>query len=508
MPLTWLGGTTSNMEWLTIPQTFNNADNLNNGYDKVIISSDARKIYVSKTDGVAGNTGLSEQTPILTAAEAFNVARDGFPDVIYFDSRDDWTSDDFSNIKSGRSLHESSTLTSYGSGRALLPTVGGVGGGFDYIRFKQLHFYSLLSDPTYVQNQIDTDINYDPQTATQGNGFVGDNEGLVFEDNLFEGVEMNVVGDTGNPAKNFKVKRNIFTGTFVGDSNLQTNTVRPTNMYLDAIDGILNIENVFDYGGWDPDIGGQLGGTGTFVGAARAKTNHNNYLQFTNNGTRTFTKGNVFGRGASNGIQQRCGGVFEDNFAGRCAIGMFMSDGRTNELTYPFGGPTLIAEITNNVISEGSSMANGMGWETADSTAAVWGLDMSDRIFSIAVVQSMVVTLRDPNDTNEPFFRSFSSFTQEGNFIPTNFAEYHWNTLTQGDGEGYTDPTNGTLGAYYQKLVTDGDLTGSEPGDDNFDKLMGVLKERDKDTWNDKFSASAVNDFIRPKYNIPKYVRA
>jgi hypothetical protein len=279
----------------------------------------------------------------------------------------------------------------------------------------------------------------------------------------------------------------------VADTNVSA-AINPSNLYVSIVTGLLLEENVFDYGGWHPTVGGQLGGTGTFYGAAANKFDHNVYLQGNSDGNKIVTRGNVFSRGASHGIQQRPGGYMLDNHAVGNAIGIFCS-----------GDPAVlnISEVHNNVVQLGYSMAKGVGWETATTTSAVWGIEIGPNVRSMTNMQSTVIALRHPDDT-EVFARSYDALSGDDEVSDVNTVLYHWNALDQGDGLGLTDPTR-TIGTYYQKLVTDGDLTGLEPGTDDMDKMLGVMKSRKAGEWNSKFSAYTLNDYIRVGYDVPKF---
>jgi len=163
----------------------------------------------------------------------------------------------------------------------------------------------------------------------------GDNRNILFEDNVFN-----------------------FSNVLVKGSSIDGGN-RIANVYADGVDGLNFTENVFDYGGWNPDV--PTAGPNLF--------SHNLYIQ-SNVGKDVVFRNNVVTRGASNGIQMRSGGLAEDNFFGRNAISLFVG----------YANPTLSNRsiLRRNVVMEGETMSRGSNSCGNVCSPAVWGIDVAD----------------------------------------------------------------------------------------------------------------------------------
>lgn len=110
-------------------------------------------------------------------------------------------------------------------------------------------------------------------------------------------------------------------------------------LYISGTDGVTVLDSVFDANGYKAGI------------APATIYNHNVYLHGSN--TNVVTRGNVFARGGSHGLQQRSGGLSEGNFFYRNPIGQ--SFGLVNgSKVYP-GGVT--GTIRGNVYVGGGDIA-------------------------------------------------------------------------------------------------------------------------------------------------------
>ena len=189
-----------------------------------------------------------------------------------------------------------------------------------------------------------------------------------------------------------------------------------------------------------------------------------------------------------------------------------------SDLAAPFATGTPVIAI-NNVVSEGESQLKGDNAcfnndATNLCTNAVRGVEQVLQGDAVYRMEQNIVSTRSPDEATLPNPNvSWGGFAYgalgyhvkggEPDPGPPTIVDnelYHWDSLTQGDGDGHTERT---LGDYYQYLVTQGDLTGSEPGANDFDRFMGVARTRGRGEWPAYMAADAINDYIRVGYSVP-----
>src|SRR5690606_8062288 len=112
----------------------------------------------------------------------------------------------------------------------------------------------------------------------------------------------------------------------------------------------------------------------TIPGAGANMFNHNLYIQYSTDGNRLIVRNNIITRASSHGVHGRPGGLFENNFFARNAVGLQMG----------YNGHPLAAGVKaqaiGNVITEGQSMIKGIDACTGTNlcTPAVWGLIINE----------------------------------------------------------------------------------------------------------------------------------
>lgn len=488
--ITWAGITTSNLEFVNTIQSFNNIDEDNNGFYKVIKSNGALEFFVS-VDGDDLNDGLTPLTAFKTAAKAEEMARDGFADIIRFRCGEDFTVDGttvFNDMKSGKSLNEPRVISTYDDHLGVRPVI-------DVISFNQTsdvkRFISVIG------------VQYPEGGSGSRVTMIADTDGIHFEDCVFSRVEF-----TMQNGKNFSYIRNIGYGAY-HDGTSTSSDSRPSQLFVNNTDGLNIVGNVFDQGGWSPDV----------FGAGANLYNHNVYLQTDVNGFRLSFVNNISTRASAHSAQLRSGGIANYNFAGRCAVGMTLGYATTAMLDgvpcYDF----------NSVSSEGYSMMKGAEQDPQNPdglvactvgglcTGALWGSWISLH-GNADYKQYSCVSSKLADDDNLSFptglIRIKRSFYVSDDFgIPDsaldvqNIAAYHWVTPTEGDDDGYTDPDR-TLGTYYQFLLSQG-LTPAA-GDDDFDSFMNIAKSRLRGQWDERVSAKEIVKYIQAGYDVPEYI--
>lgn len=448
------------------------------GFTIIKPSADSKLIYVSSSAGSDANTCLTEAAPCKTVAAGLDKMRSGYPDHLYLKRGDSWRGERLVNLHSGRSASEPAVISYYGTSGARpklensSPSIHIFKGKMSNFHFIGLEFSSYQLDPAHPNFSGDGEANI---------VLLGGNQNLVFEDNKFSFVEMILQNwETGNPA-NITLRRNIWTGAYYHKSSYDRND-RPSNLYADGVDGLLIEENVFDYGGWNPDV----------VGAAANMYNHNMYIQHTTVGNKLVVKNNIVTRASSHGIHGRPGGLFENNFFARNTVSLQMG---YNGHPLPAGTK---AQAINNVITEGTSMVKGKDACKGVNlcTSAVWGLII-----------------------NEP---GAGIFTVKGNLLHSGYQDDNlWSTLYKGlNRVGITELTGSSYsysnnilwkwkgdadvasGSYPAPGRTLADYNKSLGGAQSFDEFMNKVKNRPVGSWDKRYTAESINSYIRAGFGL------
>jgi len=472
-----------------------------NGFTPIVPSEDSLIIYVSSTDGDDSNDCLNPESPCETTAAGARKMREGYPDHMYLKRGDVWRQDGLSGIPSGRSIDEPAVVAFYGEsgprprlenysvsilGRRRYMTEddpqwqGGDGGRkifLSYVHIIGLEFYNYRLDPNHPE--------FTGGNASATINMIDDYDYILFEDNKFNFAKVNAHKFGGFEQTYLTFRRNIWNGYYVNTSSY-TQDPRPSNIYA-GVDGLQMIENVVDHGGWHP----------TVKGAGANMYNHNIYLQGGNDGKDIVLRGNIITRGSSHGAQMRSGGVAENNFFGRNAISLLIG------YKDPVMFDGVAAHAINNVVSEGHSMIKGhdaCNYNNACSRALM-GIDLSlsggnadwqahDNIISKLAADDNA--WRDMWDARheatweERYQLSITSLTEDDAIYSTDNIIWKWN-LSPGEPEhSYPDPER-TLADYNAHLG----------GARSFDAFMQVVLNRPLQTWDERYSAYAINDFIR-----------
>lgn len=469
------------------------------GFTQIAPSVDTRVIYVSSSHGSDANDGLSETTPKATLEAGFDLMRERYPDHLLLKRGNTWRAPSTKFywwdrlLKSGRSKTEPAVLGFYG-GAGDRPRIEKKGGAIhrgDKYSLHNFHFIGLefaayaheVGHPEFTGNHSDG----------TGFDFVGGSENVLVEDCKFTHSEIAIqpydVGGDGavDNTKTFKLRRNIFTGAYANTSS-KTLKQRPSNIFIAGTEGFFAEENVFDSGGWNKDV----------KGASSNQFNHNVYLQYEQDGNQITFLNNIITRGSSLGIHGRPGGLYEDNFFARNAIGLQM--GYKGKPLPP--GRKAIAR--NNVISEGETMIRqSSGCLTKGlCTGAVWGLnteeygsgyfELDSNIVSGVREEAGVWQERGTTVWASAFGRNTYQQPGDPGRVEQNVAkfdtniEWDWSfTPARGTG-GYVDPGR-VLSDYNESLG----------GANDFDEFMNIVLDRPLQTWYPAHEAQAINAYIR-----------
>ncbi len=447
------------------------------GFTVIKPSSDSKLIYVSSSVGSDANTCLSEAAPCKTIAAGLEKMRNGYPDHLYLKRGDVWRGERMINLHpSGRSASEPAVMTYYGASGAR-PKIENGGSTLHIMKgklmnfsFVGLEFSAYKMDPKH------------PEFTGEGHANVvllGGNENILFEDNLFNYTEVIMQEwETGNP-KNITLRRNIWTGAYSIKSSTERNE-RPSNLYAAGVKGLLIEENVFDYGGWNPVV----------PGAGANMFNHNLYIQSSTEGNGLVIRNNIVTRGSSHGIHGRPGGLFENNFFARNAVSLQMG----------YNGKPLAAGVKaqaiGNVITEGQSMIKGLGACTGTNlcTPAVWGLIINEPgQGQFSLKNNIVHTLYDGDSDWNRLYKSLAKISIS-QYTGAQFA-YESNIAWQW---GASDDANKKFSAPGRTLA---DYNKSLGGEKSFDEFMNKVKSRPLGDWDVRYTASAINQYVRQGFN-------
>lgn len=442
------------------------------GFTVIKPSADSKLIYVSSSLGSDANTCLSEAAPCKSVAAGLEKMRNGYPDHLYLKRGDVWREERLVNLHSGRSAAEPAVISYYGASGARpklensSPALHIFKGSMSNFSFVGIEFSAYKLDPKHSEFTGDGYANI---------VLLGGNQNILFEDNKFSFAEMILQNwETGSP-KNITLRRNIFTGAYSSKSSYERNK-RPSNLFADGVDGLLIEENVFDQGGWNPDV----------KGAGANMFNHNMYIQHNTNGNKLVIRNNIVTRASSHGIHGRPGGLFENNFFARNTVSLQMGYNG-----YPLKSGAK-AQALNNVITEGTSMVKGKDACQGVNlcTSAMWGLIINEPGSGVFSVKDNILHSTFAGDTDwSSIYKSLnkvditqlsgSNFSYDNNLV--------WRWKSDSDAVGSYPAPGRTLADYNQSIG----------GSKDFDQFMNVVKSRQVGHWDKKYTASAINDYIR-----------
>lgn len=439
-------------------------------------SADSRLIYVSDTgnDGTAVVTDIAAQTdafdpqgtvlPYLTLSAAYAQTREGFPDWVLFKRGDSWTSQSFILTKSGRSITERALITYYGTSgdRPVFQT--GTSRGLtafsthDNYVLHGLDFYAHTRDPNSP----------DYVAGTAGNSgvlMIGGGANVTIDDCIARFYIGNVIIQSfgGLTYSNLTIRRSIILDSYryIGSHN--------QGMYLEAINGILVEDNVFDHNGWNED---DILGEPTLF-------NHNLYMQFNSFGD-IIVRNNIFTRASSHGIQARSGGEISDNLFIQNSISLLLGSNQNAGFT------PLIGQAFDNVILDGKLMDPDDIYTTV--TTAVTGLDVDSSVTieadEVSFTNNIVANVRDTEGATLTGIRDVTNVDYTDNVV------FDWNPSEDMTDVSWTHPEAGI-----EEYMT---FIGETP---TFDAFLTEIRGRDVLDWPTNFEASTVNDYFRAGFD-------
>jgi len=394
-------------------------------------SSDSRIVYVSSS----GNDGTAQYylpsdpaigsdpynpvgpiNPYQTIAAAMLEMREFYPDWMLL-NRGDTLYESLSNnlqLQSGQSATEVKLFSAYGTGeRPLLKT--GVNRGFglshtgsflafttDNIAIAHIDFHAHTRDPN------------SPDFTTTAGGAQGGSNGFRIVKSgsniLIEGCNFSyyinnsvqVSPGATNRLVNFKLRRNVIDHNY---RNISGNA-HCQGIFTGAnVDSMLIEDNIFWHNGWSEDS--IISSTGN--GAPATIFNRNAYL---NRGEDDLVvKGNIFTESASEGVQQRSGGLSEDNLCLKNSRGILFGQWQALWPSEAAGGT-----VRNNVCLDAQDIDNlprggGIRFEQVDGvlmynniiahqrsgTGNIRGIGLADNFLNVTIENNIVYNWSRPN---------------------------------------------------------------------------------------------------------------
>jgi hypothetical protein len=328
----------------------------------------ARVVYVSSSVGNDSNDGLSEKRPVRTLTRGYELVRDGQPDQMLLRSGDVWKKPIEDWKKSANSTTQYMVIGAYGTGPRPRIDSGEASG-----------FSSLSGEPRRGLAIVGIEF------ASNGRG-VSESAGIEFIENwghvLIEDCFVSryrdniaVVPLKGlNRIKDVQIRRSVMVESY------HTGTGHSQGVFLGNCDNWLIEECVLDRNAYNRDT--------IFC--------HNIYVH-ESCGPGTF-RGNISARACSHGIQQRPGGIAENNLMLRNAIGILLGRSATS--------PTEANVVRYNVVQDGKDInpheTRAQGLEISD----VWRVRVernliahqltgTGNIDAIAFTRSLNATVRD-----------------------------------------------------------------------------------------------------------------
>jgi hypothetical protein len=460
-----------------------------NGWTVLVPTSGVSVVtYVSSSTGFDSNDGLTPETPKETIAAAMALTRNAQPDWICLKRGDTFAlTGDLRFGKIGLSEDEKFVWTSYGSGERPIITGGKLWYGegvksYDHIAFTNIHFYEPRNDPDSLE-YIPTGM------ARYGIQILG----VAADDALFENCKFSycntglmIQGNETQKMDNITVRRNIFY------------RCRAFGCLFNYADYGLFEENIFDQNGW----------------LIRTVKLHNLY---TKDAKHCTIRNNVFSRGGATGVKHASDNedeasdfIIDDNCFWRCWLGLGHSAGPTYDSLSRFSHQR--GEVTNNTFAK---VGKNIPFDSSDTQAMALNIgNLYDCLFENNIFAhndeigstGEIFRFADPEDERNENITAINNvvwnwlsgrYNQTGfyminqatvvNFIQTN-------NLTEG--VTYSDPSRNVL-TYSQSIG----LAADE------DVFFAAACAMDRDTWDDRFSANAINSYIRAGFGIGVLVK-
>ncbi len=259
------------------------------------------QVYYVAEAGSDSNSGLSPQDPLRTLRSAYDRVGDKDGDTILLKAGDTFQGGIGFFNKGGKSIDKPLLISTYGEGDRPIIHTNGDGflsaGGF---------VSNVIIDGLYILANKRT--NFEDGIAWKAPG-----KNITIQDCKIEGYKGPLVfqGPSKRAINNVTIRRCIIVDAY--GHHQASKGGHSSGLYMDNVYQAVIDESIFDHNGWHP----------TVSGASRTKFNHNVYIQ--KNCEQVNFYRSVFSRGSHNGVQNRGGGIFQDNLFYQNALAAFVA---------------------------------------------------------------------------------------------------------------------------------------------------------------------------------------
>jgi hypothetical protein len=441
------------------------------GWTDISPSADSRVLYVAAS-GLDTNPG-TQAAPLKTIAAAVGKTRAGYPDWVLL-KRGDTFREAINWGTGGRSADEPQLLGVWGVGARPIVSPPSGGNGFE-ASYNRRAFLAVVG-VAFVATRDPANV----APAGTGVRWYGPGDGLLIEDCYIEGFGngINVIGADATAAIS-----NVLLNRCVVVDCYRTASTHGEGIYCTYARNVTLRECVFDRNGWSP----------TAPNAGRDVYSHNIYIDNEQAGGPGpgvgFTVERcILTRGASHGLQLRCGGNVVDNLFAENSIALLVGGGDGFATSSP-GGISFTA--SNNVILQSGDIdaSNPRGYgvdlvniKTGDFRGNIIAHDAS------AAAYGHGVSIDAPT----------TGLSLTGNIV------WDWRTpRLVGAGVTVTETGNAWLarGAANPGFVDAGRTVGtyhaSIGGAATLDAFLARARTQSRATWDARYTASAVNAHVR-----------
>lgn len=519
-----------------LPQTPVDVPAEDGGWTDFVPSADTRIIYVSSSQGLDENDGLSMVTPKRTLAAGYALLRDGYPDHLLLKRGDIWVDESFTGAsawnKSGRSADERMLLGAYGTGpRPEIRPAANTDGWKTRNSGNPLNHVAIVGI-SFVGNFNGQAI---AGYAPVGIYWLRVGKDFLVEDNHIERFGNNLIVQ-GFPVMvdGVTVRRNVLWNPLRTDSG-------NTNFYIELAKGFVIEQNLF----------GQTAANE----AAGNKLSHNLYQNETCfEDPRNRISENILYNGRSN-LTARTSSHVYNNLSVRGGLNITLGY-ETTPMPPAFSGTA-----DYNVVTESRNHWNGqaLGWgldarnitsvsvtnnlifgSTDGSNHA--GFSFSPRVDVAIFKGNVIYDWKDRNSSNNvSALVNFSSVNGEVGFTANRFYQPHENWIVKVFPGGNLDNVHFSGNSYHAAIarpfirlgVTGGSYTGEQwveafdsggsvsvndipdptrsvgrynaevlGGDNSTEALMIRASRQSRQGWDRRLTADALNDWFRQGFGM------
>ena len=445
---------------------------------------DTRIFYVSAT-GDDANPGTSPDAPLRTLAAGQKAMRPLGSDQLLLKAGDTFDGGFGNWTRSGRSAERPVFVGVYGSGPR--PIIQTTGDGLIYVhhstRIQHVVFQGLAAnaarrDPSHPSFNP-ADVPY----GEPGISMLGQVDNVLFEDLKLSHYGFNFVLQASELGRirNVTLRRCIVVDAW-NHWNGEKGGGHSSGLFAKCVVN-LNVEQcVFDHNGWcPPEV--------NVEGAGRTLFNHNLYIQ--KDCSKVNVRDSVIARGASHGLQLRCGGDVTNNLFYRNSSAFFVaredshvarnvilqSDDISDDKPRGFGIdilPVRSALVEDNILSQKRGSMPGataikVNWEKES-------IEFTRGQFDVTIRNNLVHDWPHPQNKTVQVDTDSASVTMTDNVI---------------DSPDWPDPDRDLAGyAATLGLPADGEA------------LLQALRDRPRNTWPEPLSTSTINAWIRAGFGV------